>query len=169
MLSNVDCSLFLLSPLLLPSRPAVCSRHALRIGSATVPLVRVIVILLLPISFPLAWCLDKGLGKELATTYSNAEMMQLLRIHVQEKVLDQETAVAMTGALQYKDKTVEQVMTPIENTFMLNLDEKLNFETVAKIFKTGYSRIPVYEVDKNNVIGLLFVKDLVRTFSLSCR
>jgi metal transporter CNNM len=44
---------------------------------------------------------------------------------------------------------------------MLSVDEKLDFETIAAIFKTGYSRIPVYEVSKNNVVGLLFVKDLI--------
>ena len=52
-------------------------------------------------------------------------------------------------------------MTPLENTFMLSADEQLNFETIARIFKTGYSRIPVYSINKNNVIGLLFVKDLI--------
>jgi metal transporter CNNM len=44
---------------------------------------------------------------------------------------------------------------------MLPVDEKLSFETIGKIFKTGYSRIPIYEISKNNVIGLLFVKDLI--------
>jgi metal transporter CNNM len=105
--------------------------------------------------------LDKALGKELATTYSSAEMLKLLQIHVQEEVLDKDTAVAMTGALKYKDMTVSEVMTTLQHTFMLSVDEKLNFETIATIFKTGYSRIPVYEVSKNNIIGLLFVKDLI--------
>ena len=173
---------------------AVCSRHALRVGSATVPLVRVIMVLFFPIAFPLGWLLDKLLGQELATTYSSAELTKLLQIHVQEAVLDSETAVAMKGALEYKNIAVKDVMTPMENTFMLSVEERLNFETIAKIFKTGYSRIPVYEVDKvsciwllearclslqppihpalnsfihffspiqNNVIGLLFVKDLI--------
>lgn len=127
---------------------AICSRHALRIGSATIPLVRVIVILLLPVSFPLAWLLDKMLGEELATTYSGAEMLKMLQIHVNENVLDQETAVAMTGALKYKDIAVRDVMTPVANTFMLSVDDRLNFETIATIFKTGFSRIPVYEINK---------------------
>lgn len=111
---------------------AICSRHALKIGSATVPLVRVIVVLLCPVTIPLAWCLDKMLGAELATTYSNAEMLKLLQIHVHEKVLDHETAVTMTGALKYKDTLVKDVMTPIANTFMLSADDRLNFETIAK-------------------------------------
>jgi hypothetical protein len=42
------------------------------------------------------------LGRELATTYSNSEMMHMLKIHVQENVIDQEAANAMTGALTYK-------------------------------------------------------------------
>ena len=35
------------------------------------------------------------------------------------------------------------------------------FDVVAKIFKMGYSRIPVYEISKSNIVGLLFVKDLI--------
>jgi len=140
---------------------ALCSRYALQIGSKTVPLVRVIMILLYPIAAPLAFVLNKVLGNELATTYSSAEMRKLLEIHVKEGRFDQETAEAMTGALKYKEIAVKDAMTPLEYTFMLNADEKLSFQTIATIFKTGYSRIPVYEVSVNNIIGLLFVKDLI--------
>lgn len=140
---------------------ALCSRYALRIGSFAVPLVRVIIVIIYPVAAPLAFLLDLALGQELATTYSSAEMLKLLQIHVQEEALDKDTAVAMTGALKYKDMAVSDVMTPLKHTFMLSVDEKLNFETIATIFKTGYSRIPVYEVSKNNIIGLLFVKDLI--------
>lgn len=102
------------------------------------------------------WCLDMALGRELTTTYSSAEMLKLLQIHVQENVIDQETAGAMTGALTYKNTTVKEVMTPLERTFMLSVDDKLSFETIAKVFKTGYSRIPVYEVSRVSALYLCF-------------
>ena len=127
---------------------ALCSRYALRIGSACVPLVRVIIIIFWPIAKPLAFMLDLVLGDEITTTYSNSEMMKMLQVHVQEKVIDKDTAMAMTGALKYKDTTVKEVMTFLESTFMLSVDEKLSFDTIATIFKTGYSRIPVYEISK---------------------
>ena len=133
---------------------AVCSRYALSIGSRAVPIVRVIMILLLPVTYPLAWILDKALGKELATTYSNAEMLKLLQIHVAENAMDPDTGKTMTGALKYKEMAVQDVMTPLANTFMLNTDEKLSFETIARIFKTGYSRIPVYEISKVRACGI---------------
>jgi metal transporter CNNM len=138
-----------------------CSRYALRIGSMAVPLVRIIRAIFYPIAKPLAYGLDVALGAELATTYSSAEMMKLLQIHVQQNVIDQETAGAMTGALTYKNMKVKDVMTTMDRTFMLNVDDKLSFETIAKIFKTGYSRIPIYEITRDNIIGLLFVKDLI--------
>lgn len=79
-----------------------CSRYALRIGSATVPLVKVIRFVLFPLAKPLAYGLDVALGKELATTYSSAELLKLLQIQLRQNMIDQETAGAMTGALTYK-------------------------------------------------------------------
>ena len=127
---------------------ALCQRYSLEVGSAAIPVVRVIMVLLFPVAFPLSYALDLWLGEELATTYSNAEMLKLLQIHVQEQKIDPDTAIAMQGALKYKSTTVKEVMTPLENVFMLSSDEQLNFETIAKIFKTGYSRIPVYNINK---------------------
>ena len=118
-------------------------------------------VLFYPLAAPLAYVLDKVLGHELGTTYSKDEMSKLLEIHVKEGRFNQETGTAMAGALKYQDVLVKEVMTPLENVFMLSADEKLSFEIIAKIFKTGYSRIPVYEVDMNNIIGLLFTKDLI--------
>mmetsp|Transcript_20926 Transcript_20926/g.45562 ORF Transcript_20926/g.45562 Transcript_20926/m.45562 type:complete len:771 (-) Transcript_20926:2372-4684(-) len=140
---------------------AACSRHALRIGSVAVPIVKVIRAVLFILAYPLAKCLDWALGRELATTYSGAEMIELLNVHVKENIIDQEAAKAMQGALTYKNVQVKDAMTVMEHTFMLEVDEKLSFDTIGKIFKTGYSRIPVYEISRNNIIGLLFVKDLI--------
>ena len=45
---------------------------------------------------------------------------------------------------------------------MLSVIERLGYNTIVAIFKTGFSRIPVYENnDRNNIVGLLFVKDLI--------
>jgi metal transporter CNNM len=123
--------------------------------------VKVIKFLLYVFTYPLAKGLDLLLGRELATTYSNAEMIELLNVHLKANIIDQDEANAMTGALTYKTIQVKDAMTAMEQTFMLGVDEKLSFETIGKIFKTGYSRIPVFEITRNNIIGLLFVKDLI--------
>jgi len=140
---------------------AFCSRYALQVGEKTVPIVKIVLVLLYPITKPLSLVLNKLLGHEIGTTYSTSEMAKLIEMHVQRGHFQRDTGAAMTGALRYRSVSVSEAMTPLVNTFMLSADERLGFDTVAKIFKTGYSRIPVYEVSKSNVIGLLFVKDLI--------
>lgn len=140
---------------------AACSRYALQVGSITVPLVKVIIFIFYIFAAPLAFALDKILGRELATTYSKAELIKLLQIHVEGGEIDKETGVAMTGALNYRDLLVKNSMTPLSEVFMLDAEDRLNFDCIEKIFKAGYSRIPIYHITKNNIIGLLFVKDLI--------
>ena len=140
---------------------ALCSRFALQVGEKTVPLVKVIMFLLYPLCKPMSMVLNKVLGHEVGTQYSSSEMAKLIEMHVARGELEGATGAAMTGALRYRSAPVTEVMTPLVNTFMLSADERLGFDTVAKIFKTGYSRIPVYEVSQSNIIGLLFVKDLI--------
>lgn len=38
---------------------------------------------------------------------------------------------------------------------------KLNFEHMLEIYKSGYTRIPVYDKDPQNIIGILYTKDLI--------
>ena len=83
----------------------------------------------------MAFVLDKLLGRELGTIYTKHEMEQLVGIHMDRFGFDQETGKAMTGALKYQDMAVSEQMTPIEQVFMLSVDEKLSFSTIANIFK----------------------------------
>eukprot|EP01024_Parvocaulis_polyphysoides_P010812 TRINITY_DN1379_c1_g2_i1.p1 TRINITY_DN1379_c1_g2~~TRINITY_DN1379_c1_g2_i1.p1 ORF type:complete len:503 (+),score=72.33 TRINITY_DN1379_c1_g2_i1:77-1510(+) len=56
---------------------------------------------------------------------------------------------------------VKDVMTLLDRMFMLEADMKLNFENMLLIYKSGYTRIPVYEGEQHNIVGILFVKDLI--------
>ena len=140
---------------------AICCRYGLQIGEKTIPLVKSLVVIFYPICKPMSWVLDKALGHEIGTTYTSSEMTKLIEMHVQRGEFNPSAGAAMKGALRYHSVTVNEVMTPLINVFMLSADERLGFDVVAKIFKTGYSRIPVYEVSKSNIVGLLFVKDLI--------
>lgn len=65
----------------------------------------------------------------------------------------------LSGALNFRSMTVNEVMSI--DIFMLSIDDVLNFNTMAKIFKAGHSRIPVYEDDRNHIVGILLAKDLI--------
>ena len=65
----------------------------------------------------------------------------------------------ISGALDFNKKKVREVMTSLVDVFMLEKNSKLDFETIARIAQEGFSRIPIYEGTRENVVGLLHVKD----------
>jgi metal transporter CNNM len=65
------------------------------------------------------------------------------------------------GALDLSSKTVTEIMMPMDQVFMLDIDTELNHNVMADILASGYSRIPVFEDHKANIVGLLLVKKLI--------
>ncbi|EQC28149.1 hypothetical protein SDRG_14106 [Saprolegnia diclina VS20] len=65
------------------------------------------------------------------------------------------------GALDMSTKTVQMVMTPFDQVYMLNVDILLNFDVMTDILASGYSRIPVYKNHRTNIVGILLVKRLI--------
>ena len=70
----------------------------------------------------------------------------------------------MTGALNLEDKSVKDIILPWNKVYKIDINTRLDFETLLTIFKKGYSRIPVYNMNSKNykeIVGILFVKELI--------
>lgn len=63
--------------------------------------------------------------------------------------------------LGFKDRPVSRVMTPRADVFCLPADMDLT-QAAQAVREAGYSRVPVYRENKDNVIGILYAKDLLR-------
>ena len=66
----------------------------------------------------------------------------------------------IAGALELSKKTVGTVMTKLEDVFMIEYNSVLDFDTMSQIMKNGYTRIPVFENERTNIVALLNIKDL---------
>jgi len=64
-------------------------------------------------------------------------------------------------ALDLGSKDVSQIMTKLEDTFMLDINSIINDELLKKIYYHGYSRIPIYENEPQNIVGFLLTRDLL--------
>ncbi|RHY01015.1 hypothetical protein DYB36_009753 [Aphanomyces astaci] len=85
----------------------------------------------------------------------------MLDIHVKQNLLDADETDIMRGAMHFKAKVVASVMTPIDQVYSLPTTTKLTLATIRHIYQQGYSRIPVYHKDIHDIVGLIFVKDLI--------
>ncbi|MDH4331598.1 MAG: hemolysin family protein [Desulfobulbaceae bacterium] len=70
----------------------------------------------------------------------------------------------ITNILDLKDKTVRQIMTPITVTFMLEANLTVAESMQANEMLNMHSRIPIYEKNRDEVVGIILRKDL---FSLA--
>eukprot|EP00090_Calanus_glacialis_P004996 TRINITY_DN13820_c0_g1_i1.p1 TRINITY_DN13820_c0_g1~~TRINITY_DN13820_c0_g1_i1.p1 ORF type:complete len:681 (-),score=142.26 TRINITY_DN13820_c0_g1_i1:81-1958(-) len=140
---------------------AVCSRHGLAVGAKTLGITKFFMLVTSPLSFPISKLLDCVLGVELGTVYNRARLIELLRVTQENIDLNKDEVNILTGALVLQEKKVEDIMTPIGDCYMLNVESVLDFKTISEIKDKGYSRIPVYEDEESNVVHILLTKDLL--------
>ncbi|XP_034079977.1 metal transporter CNNM4 isoform X2 [Gymnodraco acuticeps] len=139
---------------------ALCSRHGLAVGANTIMVTKFFMLLTFPVSFPVSKLLDVLLGQEIGTVYNREKLVGMLRVTEPYNDLVKEELNMIQGALELRNKTVEDVMTPIGDCFMIQADAVLDFNTMSEIMESGYTRIPVYDDEKSNIMDILYVKDL---------
>ncbi|KAF9527887.1 hypothetical protein CPB83DRAFT_369378 [Crepidotus variabilis] len=142
---------------------AISVRYGLFVGAACAPLVLSMMYLFAPIAYPIAKLLDYILGCDHHHTYKKAELKSFLQFHRtgDEPLRDDEIAI-LNGVLELSTKSLEMIMTPLNDVMILSADAILNHAAVAAILQSGYSRFPVHESgNPASFIGLLLVKKLL--------
>jgi metal transporter CNNM len=148
---------------------AVCSRYGLAIGAALFWPIQICMWVFYPLAFPISKILNAVLGKEIGLSYSREELIALLAMHSvggktaqgpQGDLSDVEAKI-LTGVLRFTEKTAGDVSTDIKYVQAVGMHEKLDLTVMNCIYRSGHSRIPVYEDEITNLVGILFVKDLI--------
>ncbi|XP_050462670.1 unextended protein isoform X2 [Cataglyphis hispanica] len=142
------------------SPQALCSRHGLCVGAKTIYLTKLTMLITFPLSYPISKLLDVILGEEIGNVYNRERLKELVKVTNEYNDLEKDEVNIIAGALELRKKTVADVMTRIEDVYMLNYNAILDFETVSEIMKSGFSRIPVYEDVRTNIVTMLYIKDL---------
>ncbi|XP_022052718.1 metal transporter CNNM1 [Acanthochromis polyacanthus] len=158
-LSTASCTLgiFFIGEILPHS---VASRHSLAIASKTLCATRLLMLVFFPIAYPVSKILDIMLHQEISSFYTREKLVAMLRVTDPYHDLVKEELNIIQGALELRTKTVEDVLTPLSDCYMLSSDAVLDFCTMSDVMQSGFTRIPVYENDRSNIVDILFVKDL---------
>uniref|UniRef100_A0A0D9VNX9 CNNM transmembrane domain-containing protein n=1 Tax=Leersia perrieri TaxID=77586 RepID=A0A0D9VNX9_9ORYZ len=120
---------------------AICTRYGLSVGAKAAPVVRILLIVFYPVAYPISKLLDWVLGKGHVALMRRAELKTLVDMHGNE--------------------TAKDAMTPISETFSLDINAKLDLHTMGMIMTKGHSRVPIYSGSPSNIIGLILVKNLI--------
>ncbi|VVA15581.1 PREDICTED: DUF21 domain-containing [Prunus dulcis] len=162
----ISVTLILLFGEIIPQ--SVCSRYGLAIGATVAPVVRVLVWICIPVAYPISKLLDFLLGHGHVALFRRAELKTLVDMHGNEagkggELTHDETTI-IAGALELSEKTASDAMTPIAETFAIDINAKLDrfiMNLMNLILEKGHSRVPVYYEEPTNIIGLVLVKNLL--------
>ena len=92
---------------------------------------------------------------------SRDQLMESLADAEQKELIEPESRMMLEGVIRMADMTAGDVMVPTPHMDMLDIDAPYD-ELLHVIIRTGHSRFPVYEGRKDNVIGILLAKDLLK-------
>ncbi len=125
-----------------------------------VPL-KILSVLFTPLSAPMrssTLFLEEKLGKQKSNLSIN-HLSQALELASEGDTTKEEQKI-LEGIVTFGNTDTKQVMRPRIDIFALN--EKMKFpEVIEEIKKNGYSRVPVFSENMDNVLGVLYVKDLL--------
>jgi putative hemolysin len=89
------------------------------------------------------------------------ELKLLLYVGEQEGIVEQEEREMIHGILEMTDKTVREVMVPRVDVVAVEATDSIA-DVIKVIIEYGFSRIPIYEDNVDNIVGIVYAKDLLR-------
>ncbi len=148
---------------LVPKRMAMKNPEKIAFGSIGV--IRLIHIIASPIVNFLNFstnsiCKLFGIGPQDEETVTEEEIRMMVDVGEEKGSIDEEEKELINNVFEFNDKTVSEVM--IHRTEVYAIEIGSNIEDILSELKEyKYSRIPVYEENIDNIVGVLFIKDLL--------
>ncbi len=126
-----------------------------------------LMIILFPISFvfdKLAKLIEKIFRVKDESTFDEEDFENVVENASDEGVIEEEQGDIIQSALDFADTNVKEVLTPRNKVYALNI-RGLDKEKLHQIIlKTDYSRIPIYDGNFDNMIGVLHIKTYISAY-----
>ena len=101
-------------------------------------------------------------GKE-TKTVTEEELLSIIETIEDEGVLEPEKQALVNSAIEFRDKLAEDIMVPMDQVVCVNVATPV--DELASLLKSEiYSRLPVYERNKNNIVGILPVNQFLSLY-----
>ena len=125
------------------------------LGRALQPLTKALVLL-----SNIAMALLPGRGLPKGPFVTEDEIRHLADVAEEEEEIEEEERELIHSIFEFGDTVVREVMVPRPDMVTIPADATLD-DAMQMIVKAGYSRLPVFEGDTDNITGVLYAKDLL--------
>ena len=119
--------------------------------------------------FPIVWLFEiitKGMmrltgSSDIPPGLTEDEIKEVVDQGLKDKAIEKQESELVHGALNFDDIVIRSVMTPRPKMFMLR-SKMMLFEALPEINKNGFSRIPVYSENRDKIVGIVHVRDVLK-------
>jgi CBS domain containing-hemolysin-like protein len=138
--------------------------YATRASDSFVLWVAPIIHFLSRILIPVIWLVERvspkfGMGEMSEQAVTEEEIKEWIDVGKEEGTIEQGEQDMLYSVLEFADTTAREIMTP--RVDVVAMEDTVSFEAAIRIFnETGFSRIPVYHDQIDNITGILNVKDV---------
>lgn len=96
--------------------------------------------------------------------YEKEDLVNLLEYqkHLPENRIAKAEIDLLTHALTFGDRLVRDAYVPLRAVRLINEAEPIGPKLMDELYKSGYSRFPVYKGEQNKIVGTLYMRDLVK-------
>jgi CBS domain containing-hemolysin-like protein len=144
----------------------VVTRHPETWSMRLAPYVRSLTVVLTPLLLlPLAFGRHKGETQEPMSTVTEEELKSMVDAGHEGGVLEGDERQMIYSIFELSDTLVREIMLPRIYINALEVSTPLS-EAVDALIKSGHSRMPVYTESVDNILGLLYAKDLLRVWRM---
>ncbi len=95
--------------------------------------------------------------------HSTEELQLLVKQSADSGEIQEENYEIIKNAFDFTDHSAKQIMVPRQNILSIDIDDPIE-KLIDTIMESGYSRIPVYEDSIDQIIGILYTKEIIREF-----
>ncbi|MBQ6685503.1 MAG: HlyC/CorC family transporter [Firmicutes bacterium] len=92
--------------------------------------------------------------------YSEEEVKSMLDVGTESGQLDEAGREMIESVFDFDDELAYEIMTPRPDVYMIDINDPLE-EYLDELLVERYSRIPVYDEDSDDIIGILYMKDFI--------
>jgi CBS domain containing-hemolysin-like protein len=142
-----------------------------KIALFIVKIINILVVLAKPIT-----CIFEGISIFIFKTYgidyktvskllTQDEIKTIVSIGEEEGVIQKREKTLIKNIFEFSKTTVKEIMTPRTDTIFVDGESSIK-DTIHLIIEHGHSRVPVYEEKIDNILGVVYAKDLLSVASI---
>jgi CBS domain containing-hemolysin-like protein len=116
---------------------------------------------------PVAWAIDRSLrtvvrpNGDAQDEHETHELLRLAEIETDGTVIEEDERQMIQGIIDMDETTAREIMAPRIDIAAVDVTETVD-DALSVIVERGFSRIPLYDETIDNIVGIVYAKDLLR-------